>query len=49
MGVGSGLAAALTFGISGQSSQLAYIEMSTNPARSRWQVMNSGAYVEDLP
>lgn len=49
IGVGSGLAAALKFGISGQSSQLAYIEMSANPARSRWQVLNSGAYVEDLP
>ena len=49
VGVGSGLAAALKFSISGQSSQLAYIEMSANPARSRWQVLNSGAYVEELP
>jgi hypothetical protein len=49
VGVGSGLATALKFSISGQSSQLAYIEMAANPARSRWQVLNSGAYVEELP
>ncbi len=49
VGVGSGLAAALKFGISGQSSQLAYIEMAANPSRSRWQVLNSGANVEELP
>jgi len=48
VGIGSGLVSALRFAISGQSSQLAYIEMS-NTARSRWQVLNSGAFVENPP
>jgi len=45
VGIGSGLVPALRFAISGQSSQLAYIEMQANPGRSRWQVLNSGAFV----
>jgi hypothetical protein len=44
VGIGSGLVPALRFAISGQSSQLAYIGMHANPARSRWQVLNSGAF-----
>ena len=44
VGIGSGLVPALRFAISGQSSQLAYIDMQANPGRSRWQVLNSGAF-----
>ena len=44
VGIGSGLVSALRFAISGQSSQLAYIHMDSNPGRSRWQVLNSGAF-----
>lgn len=45
VGIGSGLVPALRFAISGQSSQLAYIQMDANPGRSRWQVLNSGAFI----
>lgn len=48
IGIGSGLVPALKFGISGQSSQMAYIEL-TDTTRSRWQVLNSGAFVENAP
>ena len=53
VGVGSGLVNGLRFAISGQASQLAYIQLSNvsngyTPSqvtdRSRWQVLNSGAF-----
>jgi len=43
VGIGSGLVPALRLTTSGQSSQLAYIQMDANPGRSRWQVLNSGS------
>lgn len=44
VGIGSGVVPALKFAVSGQSCQLVYIGMNANPSRSRWQVLNSGAF-----
>lgn len=46
VGIGSGLVNGLRFGISGQSSQMAFIHMTNDSSRSRWQVLNSGAYID---